>query len=145
MIGRPFSLYGQYYANIYIHFEPVGYSINHERKLPKQSAQELYHAKLSQRQSPDEYVTPIVPPYIKKDTSEQKRWLQKFPDRLNFAPEDFHDERALQELLYPDEVAISSHLAAKNGDLATLKKFSPLELTKKDHNGWQPIHEVSFK
>jgi len=53
MHGRPFSMKGRYYANIFIHFEPTGRPLH-------LNSQPLSHQEL--------------PPYIRKNTPEEQHW-----------------------------------------------------------------------
>jgi len=157
--GRPFPFQGEYYSNIYIHFEPIGYSIKHKqkqqllkKKKENKTPKEIYQSMLMHRQSPKykkltEFISaPIIPEYIQKDTSEEKRWLQTFPDKPLYDDSNtmIDDEKDIHELLYPEQSSrLTAHHAAKMDDVETLKKYSGPELRKSDHNGWQPIHEAA--
>jgi hypothetical protein len=37
--GRPFPFEGDYYANIFVHFEPTGHSKRHEAKIAAEKAE----------------------------------------------------------------------------------------------------------
>lgn len=86
--GRPFPLKGNYYANLFIHFEPLGHSFRHMQNAPQESAQVAFErakAALSQKQhATDEEIdvertdtpTGSIPYYIHPD--KEVRWRQQF-------------------------------------------------------------------
>ena len=75
-----------------------------------------------------------MPSYIQIDSSEEKRWLQKFPD---------NDDVSMNEENTRAYDTTSVHQAAILGDLISIKQFPMKDLTKADQNGWQPIHEAA--
>lgn len=48
--GRPFPLKGSYYANVFVHFEPVGHSFRHMQNAPKETARAAYERALAYQQ-----------------------------------------------------------------------------------------------
>ena len=88
--GRPFPLKGKYYANLFVHFEPLGHSFRHMQKAPQESAQDAFErakAKLSQKQRQDgdkddtkrpdaSARTGALPYYVPPD--KEDRWRQQF-------------------------------------------------------------------
>jgi len=142
--GRPFPFVGEYYANIYIHFEPIGYSIEQQQQIPtnKNDPKEMYHSILQKRSEGADKVIyshtiPHIPPYIVENTPEEKRWLQQFPEAT---PES---EENADDATLPDTSYRNLHHAAAAGDLITLKKVPTSYLSRTDANGWQPIHEAA--
>ncbi len=86
--GRPFPLKGKYYANLFIHFEPLGHSFRHMQNAPLENAQSSYErakAQLAQKQHEkkeeedmEETDAPsgALPYYVHPD--EEVRWRQQF-------------------------------------------------------------------
>jgi len=96
--GRPFPLQGEYYANLFLHFEPIGHSMRHAQIVGQETAQESYerawkHHQQQQDGEDEEQVkddnsleafvtgdsaapSPTLPYYVppEKDT----RWNQQF-------------------------------------------------------------------
>ena len=97
--GRPFPLRGNYYANVFVHFEPLGHTLRHSRKnafgsdinVP-QHAKDAYERALKYQQMLDENEAPAVektsaksfetkkipdlPPYI--GVEQEVRWRQQY-------------------------------------------------------------------
>lgn len=127
--GRPFPLQGRYYANVFIHFEPIGHSLRHEDKLAGGDAEEQY-MKAREMKRADGATMDDLPPYIKKGTPEEKRWRQK-------------NALGVQEELgtgtnTPHTIAAQGRL----GDLAKIAKKDKELLHQPDENGWIPLHEA---
>jgi prolyl 4-hydroxylase len=89
--GRPFALNGDYYANLFVHFEPVGHSMRHaQQSMPSsETAQASYerawsHHQQQQDQHDDEddsndkdaAPSPTLPYYVPID--KEARWRQQF-------------------------------------------------------------------
>ena len=99
--GRPFPLQGEYYANLFLHFEPVGHSMRHAQQMSGQeTAQESferaweYHQQQEQSDnegneavkdddSLEDFITgdyaapsPTLPYYVPPD--KEGRWNQQF-------------------------------------------------------------------
>lgn len=114
MHGRPFALKGNYYANIFIHFEPTG--------------EHLYDHKVDEGADDN-----FFPPYILEDSPEQQNWARRNPAGWKkHAPSAAAVGRP------------EGHVAAAYGDverLAELAAENHRALHAKDENGWQPIHE----
>lgn len=134
--GRPFPLKGRFYANVFIHFEPTGHSLRHEKKMKGESAEELYTkarkagAKKTSKGEDDDY----LPPYIIKGTPEEKRWRSENSIRKNSESASFA------------KGSTNAHQAASFGEVAALEQISKKDeklLHDKDENGWMPLHEAA--
>lgn len=158
--GRPFPLNGKFYANCFIHFEPIGYSEEYFSEQRRQSLvamktpKEKYEAalaKLSAEKSSTEdsrRTKASLPDFIKEGTLEAKRWRQEF---------DFvrvHIRNAKSEDIFPMIIqrkpktvgATSAHILAAANDIERIRevaKTNPKSLTMADINGWKPIHEAA--
>jgi len=64
--GRPFSLKGRYFANIFIHFQPTGKTL-HERDTPV-----LTDADVGEED---------MPIYILRGSPEEENWLHQHPSK----------------------------------------------------------------
>ena len=150
--GRPYPLNGRFYANLFLHLEPVGYTYELERRMKSNSlsAKEKFESALQRRselQERNENVpTYDLPPHIKEGTEDSVRWRQEFV----FIRED--QKKLLSsgtDTAMTDKDRFSSrtaHGVAANGDLAVLRrlaKANPSILQERDKNGWQPIHEAA--
>mmetsp|Transcript_40085 Transcript_40085/g.96790 ORF Transcript_40085/g.96790 Transcript_40085/m.96790 type:complete len:494 (-) Transcript_40085:177-1658(-) len=133
--GRPFPLKGRFYANIFIHFEPVGHTLRHHDHDPGHGDVDAkYRDALSRgtggHESADD--NDGLPPYIIRGTPEEANWRARHPDGVKSKRKSFATGSTV------------AHLAAQSGDLDTLasevSKKKDL-LTAKDKNGWQPLHE----
>jgi len=145
--GHPFPLQGRYYANIYAHFEPLGYSIRHERLYNTKTTRdaheinpgESYYRRRNMilHNSSIERKLDDIPPFITLGTLEERRWKQK--EQYNILKE-INDE--------PNTTGIHlTHTAASLGDYETFEKLSrshdTMSFHAMDSNGWQPIHEAA--
>lgn len=95
--GRPFPLKGKYYANLFVHFEPVGHSFRHMQSHPQTSPKEAYERALARQQErraakesepftleftygEEEFVddapTASLPAYVPPE--KETRWRQQF-------------------------------------------------------------------
>lgn len=130
--GRPFALKGRFYANIFIHFEPVGHTLRHHEK----HGTEPENLKKHKKHAGHENGSSGLPSYIKPDSNEASSW------RREHGMEDWK----------PNTVeafttgTTDAHGAATTGDVSTLAeiaadKSDKKQLTTKDINGWEPIHE----
>ena len=131
--GCPFPLEGQFYANIFIHFEPTGHSLCHEAHEAALQAAEgakdkhphgRHEAKMSDG----------LPPYIKCGIIEEERWKRSHPSKTKTALEK--DSSTMG--------STPAHNAAQRGDVDKLN--SVIEsmvhlLDAKDMNRWMPLHE----
>ena len=75
--GRPFPLKGRYYANIFVHFEPLGHTERHAAKRKDEdNAKKLYQEALGKAPSPAKKEK--LPEYIEPGSEEEKRWNQEY-------------------------------------------------------------------
>lgn len=133
--GRPFPLKGRYYANIFIHFEPVGHTLRHHAKAGVDAADTSSTKRRKARVAGHESHSRL-PSYIKPDTEEAQLWEQSHGGK-KWAP------TKKQEAAFSTG-STDAHSAAQKGEVRTLAKIAGAEasqLTKKDSNGWEPIHE----
>lgn len=134
--GRPFPLKGKFFANVFIHFEPTGHSINHDGvEIPgdvKEKYKDAVRNRVGGHESED---NDGLPPYIVRGSMMEEEWREE-------NEEEWHEN---------DEVTFETgtteaHDAAQAGDLNLILKISetnPEYLTHKDSLGWEPIHEGS--
>ncbi|KAL9184078.1 hypothetical protein ACHAXT_002164 [Thalassiosira profunda] len=146
--GRPFPLKGRYYANVFIHFEPLGHTLRHEEQNGEgeESFEELYKQAWKRLQSrcddeesckrrQDLNVADEVPLYIVPGSAEEQRWIQTHPKARLDTTKDANWVKSL-----------NAHTAASNGDLDALIAIaaeSPAMIKHKDNNGWTPLHEAA--
>jgi len=150
--GRPFPLKGRFYANVFIHFEPVGHSLRHEARMsrgPATTDEELFEraAVAAAGGVVGGFAggnTADLPPYILKGTTEELRWRQKHKKK-----EETSEKSKAQKPLSASmdgEVTIA-HKAAGDGDLDIIRSLAASDDTSmfhvKDSNGWEPLHEAA--
>jgi len=115
--GRPVPMRGKFYANIFIHFEPVGaLAFSPETEL----------SKVRMDIQGQDAIAQGLPPYIIPGSVWATEWRKNNP-------------RGWQ-LLHSDV-----HTAARTGDLRIIKNIAiqnPGALHEPDENGWHPIHEA---
>lgn len=131
--GRPFPLKGRFYANIFIHFEPVGHSLRHDHNVGHFNLDKDYKTAVKNGQGGHEHHSNGLPDYIMDGTDEAKRWKRSHPG--NWEP---------TEEVETTTGSTDAHAAANVGDVESLKIIAVKEahqLTAKDANGWAPIHE----
>lgn len=132
--GRPFSLKGRYFANLFIHFEPVGHTLrHHDHETDAGTDVDKKYRDASSRGSGGHETTQDgLPSYILKGTPEETRWRQTHSNGI---------KSKKKSSVTGSTVA---HLAAQDGNIKKLKaeveKKKDL-IHKADSNGWQPIHE----
>ena len=143
--GRPYPLNGTFFANAFLHFEPIGYSAELERRLIVKTAREKFEkafAKQTDDDTPTERAArrsrqTNLPYYIKEGTPEASRWRQEFV----FSRVEIKDQ------IKPKTVgATSAHVLAAKGDVARLREIAatnPSAVDTADANGWKPIHEAA--
>lgn len=128
--GRPFPMKGNYYANIFIHFEPTGHSLRHNAKFEGGvDVDEQYRESVSRGQGGHENFHDGLPSYIKVGSDEEIRWRRSHP-----SPQKAYTGQT------------EAHSAAAMGDLESLIKIIEKKkdmVHKKDVNGWTPIHEAA--
>jgi len=145
--GRPFPLKGRHYANVFVHFEPLGHSLQHEEANTddEESLEYLYQKawkKLQSDCSDDEEckarvdlnVAKKVPHYIVPGSEEEWRWLQT------------HQKARADTSKDNDWVkGLNAQTAASTGDLTAIIAIAaknPEALKERDSNGWNPLHEA---
>eukprot|EP00591_Stephanopyxis_turris_P013528 CAMPEP_0195511534 /NCGR_PEP_ID=MMETSP0794_2-20130614/3819_1 /TAXON_ID=515487 /ORGANISM="Stephanopyxis turris, Strain CCMP 815" /LENGTH=456 /DNA_ID=CAMNT_0040639151 /DNA_START=95 /DNA_END=1462 /DNA_ORIENTATION=- len=135
--GRPFPLKGRLYANIFIHFEPVGHSLRHNAKeaAAARDIHAQYKEAVNKGVGGHEGAHDGLPPYISEGTEEAKRWKQSHPGNWHQTEKKTFETGSTE-----------AHHAAGVGDIETLKKIAKdkkkrRDFVKEDANGWQPIHE----
>mmetsp|Transcript_31574 Transcript_31574/g.65674 ORF Transcript_31574/g.65674 Transcript_31574/m.65674 type:complete len:604 (+) Transcript_31574:38-1849(+) len=145
--GRPFPMNGVFHSDIFVHFEPFGYSRAIEGRvhsidgsLVEASLDELYQQTLTnlkrteRRSNSKELENKMMqntkaPRYVSRES--MKRWMQTHP-RAKLKYRQFSS-------------SVSAHTAAALGDievLITLAQDDPKALEKQDENGWTPLHEA---
>jgi prolyl 4-hydroxylase len=140
--GRPFPLKGRFYANVFIHFEPVGHSLRHDAKEALGSAEEDHvHEKYRKavQNKHGGHENSQLPPYITPGTPAADTWTANHPSDTMDAKEEAQEELS-------ETPRSSAHLAAIRGDLRKLQhiaEMKPEDLIALDSNGWQPIHEAA--
>jgi hypothetical protein len=111
--GRPYALKGNYFANIFIHFEPTGKT--------------LY------RDDMEDWTDLDFPPYIVKGSPEEAHWKAQNPNGWKLpAPASVK-----YNVPQGHVVAASGDLEG----LHKLAKENERALHHADENGWQPLHE----
>mmetsp|Transcript_110502 Transcript_110502/g.165388 ORF Transcript_110502/g.165388 Transcript_110502/m.165388 type:complete len:484 (-) Transcript_110502:266-1717(-) len=131
--GRPFPLKGRFYANLFVHFEPVGHSLRHNAETDAGGdVHKKYRDALKRGAGGHEVDESGLPPYIIPGTPEEDHWRRAHPSG---------NKSKRKSSTTGSTVA---HLAAQGGDIEALKG----EVTKrkeiihtKDENGWTPLHE----
>ena len=84
--GRPFPLKGRYFANLFIHFEPVGHSLRHDAKLEQdeinQDVHEKYRKAVEMGHGGHENAQSMeaLPPYILPGSEEANLWAEEHPE-----------------------------------------------------------------
>jgi len=132
--GRPFPLKGRFFANVFIHFEPIGHSLRHDAKigLPKDVHSE-YKKSVQRRAGGHEADHVGMPSYILEGSEEGNKWHQRHPD----------NERSAKKNSFQTG-STAAHKAAQEGDVEGLEEVLELLediVNKKDSNGWTPLHE----
>lgn len=133
--GRPFPLKGRFYANIFIHFEPVGHTLRHHAHETDAGGDvdAKYRDALARGAGGHEAQDNSgIPSYIIPGTPEEANWKKRHPDGVKSKKKSFATGSTV------------AHLAAQSGDVDTLaQEISKKKdlINAKDSNGWQPIHE----
>ena len=149
--GRPFPLQGRYYANVFVHFEPLGHSLKNEQTANVdwstlyQQAWEKQQSECSKDDNNDcklqidfnmEKVK--TPAYILPGSEEEKRWLQAH-SHAKLANTKERTRKVVIDNL-------GANFAAAAGDLTLLKRIvkdDPSSLHRVDNNGWSPLTEAA--
>mmetsp|Transcript_302 Transcript_302/g.571 ORF Transcript_302/g.571 Transcript_302/m.571 type:complete len:488 (-) Transcript_302:1111-2574(-) len=139
IIGRPYPMKGQYQAEIFVSFEPLGYSRQHDQQHDASMDESLLSSLYSNSwkdwarvaKKTDLTDKAVVPSYIeRRDEEYYGRWYQNYPKaKLNIE----------------GVITVSVHTAAAEGDLGVLKaieKENSDSLFTADGNGWTALHEA---
>lgn len=136
--GRPFSLKGRYYANLFVHFEPDGHSSNHGFDPDNE---EHYNSMLDIKGGFNH--NSGLPPYIIDGSLEAFKWRRENPK------EKWEPRWAYEAEEEEGTGSNGAHYAAHTGDVATLRHIIENPQHRKemihehDKNGWLPIHEAA--
>lgn len=132
--GRPFPLKGRYYANVFIHFEPISSSLKHNIKRDDKDVDAKYKESVANKHGGHEHHDSGLPDYIiSEDSYEARTWFSEHPDAQRSAKAPAFETGSTE-----------AHQAAQRGDTVTLQKVLSKEkdlVHKKDNNGWTPLHE----
>ena len=77
--GRPFPLKGRFYANLFVHFEPVGHSLRHDHEVEHGDVHEKYKDSVKKGLGGHENQNDGLPSYILKDSPEEEKWRNAHP------------------------------------------------------------------
>jgi hypothetical protein len=85
--GRPYPMQGKYHADVFVSFEPLGYSRQHDQHLVDDEAEESWLSSLyldswkdwalAHKSHPTDKT--VVPSYIDKNSDAYGRWYQNYP------------------------------------------------------------------
>jgi prolyl 4-hydroxylase len=160
--GRPFPLQGNYYANVFFHYEPVGYTQQLTQRIlttttgddhptPK-SNRELFQAALDKsnndnnnqndHKQEDPHNDNDLPYYIKEGTVAATRWRQEFTFRRKILPPQkphhFHVAAGTTTIHKNHKRGKNHHphdrphTVAANGDLDRLKELAAIDASSMD-------------
>lgn len=133
--GRPFPLKGRFYANIFIHFEPIGHSLRHGADGPDGDITSQYRRAVQSGTGGGHEHDTSIPPYVVEGTEEADRYHRMHPGGWKQSGAGGFNTGSTP-----------AHRAAMTGDVNSLKELAITNkeyLTAKDSNGWMPIHEAS--
>jgi len=137
--GRPFPLKGRFYANVFVHFEPVGHSRDHGFN-PHQN-DEHYESIQDIRAGYNH--NGGLPPYIIDGSLEAFQWRREHPN------EEWEPRWAYEADEEEGTGSNGAHYAAHTGNIEVLQHIieNPQHRTamihEHDNNGWLPIHEAA--
>jgi len=150
--GRPFPLLGNensFVANVFIHFEPLGYTERHEhsasRKSDAETAKIMYEEAINNQKSPRAALptrNDDLPAYIAKGSIEETMWRQSYV----YKPDVKKPKIEKKAKVINEVEGVTPHIAAATGKLKILKKMhgrDPNLLHEKDSNDWTPMHEAA--
>lgn len=134
--GRPFPLKGRYYANVFIHFEPIGHSVDHGFDPEDETHMEsIQNIKSGFRKG--------LPAYIVDGSLEAAVWRRENPDGI-------HEHKSKYEADEEEGTGSNgAHYASNIGDVETLlwiienPQHRAAMIHEHDYNGWLPIHEAA--
>jgi len=133
--GRPFPLKGRFFANIFIHFEPVGHTLRHhpEHKDGGSNVHKKYAEDVKAGRGGHENHQDGMPGYIRSGTAEEASWIRKHPNSKRSANRNSSTTGSTD-----------AHRFAQEGNVDGLTKvIDKMEtlVNAKDANGWTPLHE----
>jgi prolyl 4-hydroxylase len=148
--GRPFPMRGRFFANIFVHFEPLGSF----RKDPDDFSSEVLYQKEAL-----ESIDVGLPPYVIPGSPWESEWRVDNPDGWLLLENDLTDAISSNNLRVVDNLYIQSpeslhaldehggsslHLAVSSGHLEMTKYLfnRNVDANAVDHNGWSPLHEA---
>jgi prolyl 4-hydroxylase len=163
--GRPFPMVGKHYANIFVHFEPVGHSDRHEASeaAKKKAAAGMNGAEIEYKENRSKKITghegsnhddeeedereglEKLPIYIVKGSEEEMAWLKKHGTHKADSAATIKRQRE-EAKNNVGTGSTSLHSAAQHGDLEAAMSIiaeNPEQINAKDVNGWQPLHEAA--
>uniref|UniRef100_A0A7S4RGF3 Uncharacterized protein n=1 Tax=Ditylum brightwellii TaxID=49249 RepID=A0A7S4RGF3_9STRA len=133
--GRPFPLKGRFYANVFIHFEPTGHTLRHGNDHGESSDVDgKYKEAVEKGHGGHEAAVDGLPPYIKRGSVEEEKWLSAHP----------HGKKEKMKSFTTGSTQTDAHLAAQENDVQRLAQIVEKEkglIAAKDENGWTPLHE----
>ena len=126
LYGRPFPLKGRFHANLFIHFEPSGHSLQHKAQdSGAEAARGARDTNVAGRHGGE--AADDLPPHVVPGSAAEEQQSRKTAD---------------------DYITINrgtpAHLAANRGDVRRLEAAlneAKDSLNAKDANGWTPLHE----
>jgi prolyl 4-hydroxylase len=151
--GRPYPLQGNYYANVFVHFEPVGFTQQfHQKQQQQQQQQQLFdseNSELAERfqkaldrwtveDTPDDVEqrqdrNRALPHWIPEHSTQAARWRQEFVfDRTTNnnrdaqqerPPRTTFDQQTKSSSFLQPPAPRSAHTLAADGDLEQLKQL----------------------
>jgi len=130
--GRPFPLKGRYFANLFVHFEPVGHTMRHHNHKTDagEDVDAKYREDFMKGSGGHENEQEGLPSYILAGTLEASHWLKTHPEGKKIKKKSFTTGSTV------------AHLAAQGGDIDSLKEELKKKkdlISAKDLNGWQPV------
>jgi len=133
--GRPFPMKGNYFANIFVHFEPIGHTKRHHDHDTDagEDVDEKYKEALAKGSGGHETDNDGLPAYIIRGSEEEKHWRATHPN----------GQKTKKKASFTTG-STGAHVAAQGGDIDTLKEVTKADeklVVAKDANGWQPLHE----
>jgi prolyl 4-hydroxylase len=148
--GRPYPLQGLYYANLFLHFEPFGYTLDLERRIKpvgkEKTAKEKFEEALSRQEKlgneESDAKAPDLPSYIEEGSEAGVQWRQQYI----FFNEDNKKPVAGRKKIEMTKMVTNAHLIAASGNVELLEKVGSKDksvLHTADENGWLPIHEAA--
>ena len=145
--GRPYPLKGSFYANLFVHFEPLGHTLRHTQNMKENlsdSAKLAYEKAFqnskvkSNKEKETGKSAAKVPHYVPLEKEE--RWKQQFDFEMDVKV----PLKPLQLVL----ISVTPHNAAATGNLdalVTLAEQDRSNLFKRDQNGWRPLRKFAFE